>query len=70
METVTIEYYCKNVYGNKLNFLADTNQANGFRMMTGRKTFTTKDQRGLSALMGKIIEWKEVLEPRMEAQNA
>lgn len=59
-----IEYYVKSVYGVNKNYFVPCNLATGFQMLTGKKTFDSKDQRGLSAIVGQPIEFKQVIEPK------
>ena len=57
-----IEYYCKNLWGNELIYLACALYAKLVKTLTGKETVNARDLDSLRALTGKEIG--EVLAPK------
>lgn len=58
---MTIEYYTKQVYGNTLRYLVDSNTAIQWYHISGRKTIDEGDMKSLSDMTG--VQFKRVFEP-------
>ena len=60
----TIEYYSKEVYGNRLEYVINKDDANIIRQLTGKKTISEIERELIRDLTGSFIEFKEVLPPK------
>ena len=56
----TIEYYSKEVYVNRLEYVINKDDARIIRQLTGKKTISETER----DLTGSFIEFKEVLPPK------
>lgn len=61
--TMELEFYRKQVYGNELMYLADKAEAKEMSTLTGRTTINASDMRSLQALG---FTFKEVLAPKAD----
>ena len=60
----TIEYYSKDVYGNRLEYVINKDDAQIIRQLTGKKTISEIERELIRDLTGSFIEFKEVLPPK------
>jgi len=60
----TIEYYSKEVYGNRLEYVINKDDAHIIRQLTGKKTITGVERELIRDLTGGLVEFKEVLAPK------
>ena len=60
----TIEYYSKEVYGNRLEYVINKDDARIIRQLTGKKTISGVERELIRDLTGSFIEFKEVLAPK------
>ena len=60
----TIEYYSKDVYGNRLEYVINKEDAQIIRQLTGKKTISEIERELIRDLTGSFIEFKEVLAPK------
>ena len=60
----TIEYYSKEVYGNRLEYVINKEDAQIIRQLTGKKTISEIERELIRDLTGSFIEFKEVLAPK------
>ena len=60
----TIEYYSKEVYGNRLEYVINKDDAQIIRQLTGKKTISGIERELIRDLTGSFIEFKEVLAPK------
>ena len=60
----TIEYYSKEVYGNRLEYVINKDDAQIIRQLTGKKTISEIERELIRDLTGSFIEFKEVLAPK------
>jgi len=60
----TIEYYSKEVYGNRLEYVINKEDAQIIRQLTGKKTISEIERELIRDLTGSFIEFKEVLPPK------
>ena len=60
----TIEYYSKEVYGNRLEYVINKEDARIIRQLTGKKTISEIERELIRDLTGSFIEFKEVLPPK------
>lgn len=60
----TIEYYSKEVYGNRLEYVINKEDARIIRQLTGKKTISGVERELIRDLTGSFIEFKEVLPPK------
>lgn len=60
----TIEYYSKDVYGNRLEYVINKEDAQIIRQLTGKKTISEIERELIRDLTGSFIEFKEVLPPK------
>jgi hypothetical protein len=60
----TIEYYSKEVYGNRLEYVINKDDAQIIRQLTGKKTISEIERELIRDLTGSFIEFKEVLPPK------
>ena len=60
----TIEYYSKEVYGNRLEYVINKDDASIIRQLTGKKTISGVERELIRDLTGSFIEFKEVLPPK------
>ena len=59
-----IEFYSKDVYGNRLEYVLNKNDADIIRQLTGKKTISEIERELIRDLTGSFIEFKEVLPPK------
>ena len=59
-----IELYSKDVYGNRLEYVVNKDDADIIRQLTGKKTITGVERELIRDLTGKSVEFKEVLAPK------
>ena len=59
-----IEFYSKDVYGYRLEYVVNKNDADIIRQLTGKKTITGVERELIRDLTGKSVEFKEVLAPK------
>ena len=59
-----IEFYSKDVYGNRLEYVLNKNDADIIRQLTGKKTISGVERELIRDLTGSFIQFKEVLAPR------
>lgn len=60
----TIEYYSKEVYGNRLEYVINKDDAHIIRQLTGKKTISEIERELIKDLTGSFIQFKEVLPPK------
>jgi hypothetical protein len=60
----TIEYYSKEVYGNRLEYVINKDDAYIISRLTGKKTISGVERELIRDLTGSFIEFKEVLAPK------
>jgi len=60
----TIEFYSREVYGNRLEYVVNKADADIIRKLTGKKTITGIERELIRDLTGKSVEFKEVLAPK------
>jgi len=60
----TIEYYSKEVYGNRLEYVINKDDAHIIRQLTGKKTITGIERELIRDLTGNSVNFKEVLAPK------
>ena len=60
----TIEYYSKEVYGNRLEYVINKDDARIIRQLTGKKTISGVERELIRDLTVSFIEFKEVLPPK------
>jgi len=60
----TIEYYSKEVYGNRLEYVINKDDAHIIRQLTGKKTISEIERELIRDLTNKSVEFKEVLAPK------
>jgi hypothetical protein len=58
-----IEYYVREVFGNRREFFVDKNQETIFLRLTGRKTLDTVSRELIHDLSSGSIKFKQVLPP-------
>ena len=59
-----IEFYSKDVYGNRLEYVINKDDAQIIRQLTGKKTISEIERELIRDLTGSFIEFKEVLPPK------
>lgn len=59
-----IEFYSKEVYGNRLEYVINNDDAYIISRLTGKKTISEIERELIRDLTGSFIEFKEVLAPR------
>lgn len=59
-----IEFYSKDVYGNRLEYVINKDDAQIIRQLTGKKTISGVERELIRDLTGSFIEFKEVLPPK------
>ena len=59
-----IEFYSKDVYGNRLEYVLNKNDADIIRQLTGKKTISEIERELIRDLTGSLIQFKEVLAPK------
>ena len=60
----TIEYYSKEVYGNRLEYVINKDDAQIIRQLTGKKTISGTERELIRDLSGGFIEFKQVFAPK------
>ena len=59
-----IEFYSKDVYGNRLEYVINNDDAYIISRLTGKKTISGVERELIRDLTGSFIEFKEVLPPK------
>lgn len=59
-----IEFYSKDVYGNRLEYVVNKADADIIRQLTGKKTISGIERELIRDLTGSLVEFKEVLAPK------
>ena len=60
----TIEFYSREVYGNRLEYVVNKADADIIRKLTGKKTITGTERELIRDLTGNSVNFKEVLAPK------
>jgi DNA replication initiation complex subunit (GINS family) len=60
----TIEFYSREVYGNRLEYVVNKADAEIIRKLTGKKTITGTERELIRDLTGNSVNFKEVLAPK------
>jgi DNA replication initiation complex subunit (GINS family) len=60
----TIEFYSREVYGNRLEYVVNKADADIIRKLTGKKTITGIERELIRDLTGNSVNFKEVLAPK------
>jgi len=60
----TIEFYFREVYGNRLEYVVNKADADIIRKLTGKKTITGIERELIRDLTGSLVDFKEVLAPK------
>jgi len=60
----TIEFYSREVYGNRLEYVVNKADANIIQKLTGKKTITGIERELIRDLTGSLVDFKEVLAPK------
>jgi hypothetical protein len=60
----TIEFYSREVYGNRLEYVVNKADANIIQKLTGKKTITEIERELIRDLTGSLVDFKEVLAPK------
>lgn len=61
LSSASIDYYTREVFGNRLNYLSDSRQAMQWNSLTGRKTISNSEMAVLTNLTG--ATFTRVFEP-------
>lgn len=59
-----IEFYSKDVYGNRLEYVVNKSDADIIRQLTGKKTISGIERELIRDLTGSLVDFKEVLAPK------
>lgn len=59
-----IEFYSKDVYGNRLEYVLNKSDADIIRKLTGKKTISGIERELIRDLTGSLVDFKEVLAPK------
>jgi hypothetical protein len=59
-----IEFYSKDVYGNRLEYVVNKADADIIRQLTGKKTISGIERELIRDLTGSLVDFKEVLAPK------
>ena len=60
----TIEFYSREVYGNRLEYVVNKADANIIQKLTGKRTITGIERELIRDLTGSLVDFKEVLAPK------
>lgn len=60
----TIEFYSREVYGNRLEYVVNKADADIIRKLTGKKTITGIERELIRDLTGSLVDFREVLAPK------
>ena len=60
----TIEFYSREVYGNRLEYVVNKADANIIQKLTGKKTITGIERELIRDLTGSLVDFREVLAPK------
>ena len=63
MNKKTIQYYTREVYGNKLSYIANKDDAAIVQQLTGKKTIDGKVRELLRDLTAGLISFEQVIAP-------
>ncbi len=59
----TIEYYVREVYGNRLEYVNNEGDADVIRQLTGKRTVNGKVRELIRDLSGGLVDFKQILPP-------
>jgi len=59
-----IEFYSKDIYGNRLEYVLNKGDADIIRQLTGKKTISGVERELIRDLTGSLVDFKEVLAPK------
>jgi len=59
-----IEFYSKDIYGNRLEYVLNKGDADIIRKLTGKKTISGIERELIRDLTGSFVEFKEVFAPK------
>jgi hypothetical protein len=60
----TIQFYSRDVYGNRLEYISNQADADLFRRLTGKKTISGVERELIRDLTGGLVAFEEVLAPK------
>lgn len=60
----TIQFYSREVYGNRLEYISDKADAGILTKLTGKKTISGIERELIRDLTGGLIQFEEVLPPK------
>jgi len=63
MNKKTIQYYTREVYGNKLSYIVNKDDAAIIQQLTGKKTIDSKTRELLRDLTAGIVSFEQVIAP-------
>jgi len=63
MNKKTIQYYTREVYGNKLSYIVNKGDAAIIQQLTGKKTIDGKERELLRDLTAGLISFEQVIAP-------
>jgi len=63
MNKKTIQYYTREVYGNKLSYIVNEGDAAIIQQLTGKKTIDSKTRELLRDLTAGIVSFEQVIAP-------
>jgi len=63
MNKKTIQYYTREVYGNKLSYIVNKDDAAIIQQLTGKKTIDGKTRELLRDLTAGIVSFEQVIVP-------
>jgi hypothetical protein len=58
-----IQYYTREVYGNKLEYVRDVSEAKIIQQLTGKKTITSVERELLHDLSGGAVRFEQCFAP-------
>jgi phosphomannomutase len=59
----TIKYYVKDVYGNRLEYVVNADDAKLIQQLTGKKTITSAIRETIRKLSGNLVVFEQVMQP-------
>jgi hypothetical protein len=60
----TIQFYSRDVYGNRLEYISNKADADILRRLTGKKTISGVERELIRDLTGGLVTFEEVLAPK------
>jgi hypothetical protein len=60
----TIQFYSRDVYGNRLEYISNQADADLLRRLTGKKTISGVERELIRDLTGGLVTFEEVLAPK------